>query len=180
MPGPGGGGGGGIAGAAPADVHVANPEQDYLQEAQYLASISALDEALSKFQNQDKAERGRYDVDYKQGLDDLGWRDMDKQTAGDQMGWDWNDVLSASGRAYQNNVNDFASRDNIQSSAYGESIDQLSRSLDRQRGSMDTGRQNFMAERDEGFANYKGQDTAARNAAKADAIARLAAGLGIV
>lgn len=166
---------GGASGAAPA----VNPDVDYLQEAGYLAQVSALDRALQEFQSQDTAERGRYDVDFKGGLRDLGYRDenIDDDIAGQ---WDWNDVLTASGRGYQNNLNDFASRGMLESQGYFDSLKNLERSLEDQRGAMNTSRQNFRRERDEGMTNYRNQDKASRDAARIAAIERLSASLGLV
>jgi hypothetical protein len=173
---------------AAAQAPQVNPETDYLQEAGYIAQIGALEEAMKKFNSQDTAERGRYDLDYDKGLNSLGYKDNTPGVTTDnleesEMGnrnWDWNDVLTASGRGYQQNVNDFASRGMIQSQGYFDALDQLTRSLDEQRGSMGTGRKNWRAEKDTAQANYGVQDTAARNTAKIDAISRLSAQLGLL
>ena len=178
------GGGGGGGGPAPAF----NPDTDYLQEAGYLANISALDEALRAFNSQDTTERGRYDLDYDKGLRDLGYRDTTADITTDnleeaQMGnraWDWNDLLTASGRGYQTNTNDFASRGMLQSQGYLDSLKMLERSLEDQRGAMGTGRVNFQNERNAAKTNYANQDVAARQTAKVNAIDRLANSLGLM
>lgn len=169
----------GGAGAGGAGAPVVNPDVDYLQEAGYLAQVSALDRALQEFQNQDTAERSRYDVDFSGGLRDLGYRDenIDDDISGQ---WDWNDVLTASGRGYQQNLNDFASRGMLESQGYFDSLKNLERSLEDQRGAMNTSRQNFRRERDEGLTNYQNQDKASRDAARIAAIERLSASLGLV
>jgi hypothetical protein len=166
-----------VAPAEPAAPKI-NPEVDYLKEAGFMAQASALDKALQEFQSQDKAERGRYDIDYKKGLGDLGYRDenIDDNIAGQ---WDWNDVLTASGRGYQQNTNDFAARGMLQSQGYFDSLKNLERSLEDQRGAMGTARQNFGKERDEGMATYVNQDKASRDAARIAAIERLSSSLGL-
>ena len=118
-------------------------------------------------------------MDYKAGLRDLGYRDenIDDELAGD---WDWNDMLTASGRGYQNNVNDFASRGMLESQGYFDSLEMLKRSLGDQLGAMSTGRQNFRREREEGATNYANQNKAAIDAARIAAIERLNAGLGLM
>jgi hypothetical protein len=88
-------------------------------------------------------------------------------------------MLTASGRGYQQNTNDFASRGMLQSQGYLDSLKMLERSLEDQRGAMGTARQGFRAEKDAAKTNYKSQDTASRNTAKADAISRLSASLGL-
>jgi hypothetical protein len=156
-----------------------DPKTDYLKEAGYMANISALDKALQEFNSQDTAERGRYDVDYKEGLRGLGYRDenIDDTIDGE---WDFNDQLTASGRGYQQNLNDFASRGMLESQGYYDSVTNLKRSLADQLGAMTTGRQNFKKERDEGVANYGNQDQAARATAMTAAIERLSAQLGLI
>jgi hypothetical protein len=160
-------------------VPAVNPATDYLTESGYLASISALDEALRAFDEQDTGARDRYDLDFKKGLGDLGYKDENIDDDIPGM-WDWNDMLTASGRGYQTNTNDFASRGMLQSQGYLDSLRMLERSLEDQRGAMGTARQGFTAEQDAAKTNYKNQDTAARATAMADAISRLNSGLGLI
>lgn len=156
-----------------------DPNTEYLNEAAYLAQVSALDRALQDFNSQDTAERGRYDVDYKAASRNLGYRDenLDDDIKGE---WDWNDLLTASGRGYQNNLNDFAARGMLESQGYFDAQDALARSLDDQIGAMGTSRQNFIKERNEGLTTYGNQNTVAKNTAAAEAIARLQASLGLM
>lgn len=174
----GGGGGGGVAmGAAAAAPAVS--DEDYLAgESGYQAQLAALMRALSDYTADDTAQRTRYTTDYSEATKNLGWRDPDGDGA--QPGnWDLEDLNTASGRGYQNQVNDFASRGMLQSSLYSEANDNFMRSMNEQLGSMNKAKTDFLSDRDRQLNSFKGENTLSQQQARAEAIARRAAGLTI-
>jgi hypothetical protein len=155
-------------------------EEDYFASDQMLtAALGALDRALKDYESQYTTDVGNYDRDYNEGLRNLGWRDQDPGEP-QTMGWDWNDILSSSGRAYQNQTNDFANRGMLQSQGYLDAQRLLERSLNDQRGAMETGRTDFMGDMGRRKAEFTNQDTLARQQARAESAARRAAEYGIV
>lgn len=143
------------------------------------AALAALDRAMKDYESQATADTENYERDYSQGLNNLGWRDPDDGIEGN-FGWDWNDVLTSSGRAYQNQNNDFASRGMLQSQGYLDAQAMLDRSLNDQRTAMETGRTDFLSDLGRKKTEFQNQDTLARQQARAEAAARRAAEYGIV
>lgn len=174
----GGGGGGSLGGGMmPA---LAPTEGEYqAQDAILAAALGALDRAMSDYNAQYDADLQTYDRDYNKGLGNLGFRDLDPGDAVN-MGWDWNDVLTSSGAAYQNQLNDFANRGALQSSGYADALAALTRSLNDQKGAMDTGRSDFLSDKARGKNEFVNQDTLARQQARAESTARRGAQYGIV
>lgn len=170
-----GGGGGGMAVmAAPAPP----TEEEYLAgDATYQAVISALAKQLSNFNSDIQAQRDNYMLDFNKGVDQLGYVAGE---GGRPASWDWNDLLTASGRAYQNLSNDFASRGMLQSSGYADSLNNLQRSLMDQYTGMTQARDVFTGDLDRQTAQYTDENTASSQAARAEAILRRAAQYGLV
>lgn len=155
-------------------------EEDYFASDQILtAALGALDRALKDYNSQYDTDVSNYDRDYNEGLGNLGWKDQDPGEAVN-LGWDWNDLLTSSGRAYQNQSNDFANRGMLQSQGYLDAQRLLERSLNDQRGAMETGRTDFMGDMGRRKAEFTNQDTLARQQARAESAARRAAEYGIV
>lgn len=144
------------------------------------AALGALDRALKDYGAQWDSDVSNYERDYGQGLSDLGWQDRDAQTAGDQMGWNWDDILTSSGRAYQNQMGDFANRGMLQSQGYADALQSLERSLNDQRTAMGTARTDYLGDMNRQKTENQNQDTLARQQARAESTARRAAQYGIV
>lgn len=178
----GGGGGGSVApfesgrSVAPMmDAPVAEPvvkapsEEDYLKgDAGFQAQQSALQAALQRYLADDKASRDKYGVDYGNSLRDLGYDEGAKA-------WNWNDQLTASGRGYQNQLNDFASRGMLQSQGYADAFSELQRMLGQQYNALSTGKTTYMNDLDAQLANYRGENTSSLQSARAEALQRRAA-----
>jgi len=185
----GGGGGGGslpyVGGSigtfsAPAvEPPVPSVEEYQATDSILTAALAALDRALKDYNTQYEADIQTYDRDYNQALGNLGWRDLDPGDAVN-MGWDWNDILTSSGRAYQNQLNDFANRGMLQSQAYADALQTLNRSLNDQRTAMDTARSDFLADMNRKKTEFMNQDTLARQQARAESTNRRAAQYGII
>lgn len=173
----GGGGmpGGDMGGMAPA---VAAPsEEDYLAgDGSFQAQLAALKGALERYTADASLQRTNYQTDYGSSLRDLGYTEGLDGAPGQ---WNWNDQNTASGKSYQQQLNDFASRNMLQSQGYADAASDLERQLNQQYGQMATNKTNFMTDLDRQLANYSGENTAAVNAARAEAIARRAAQYGM-
>lgn len=155
------------AGMAP--VVTAPTEEDYLAgDAGYQTELSALQSALQRFLADADFQRGNYQTDYNQSLRDLGYDEGSKQ-------WNWNDKLTASGRGYQNQLDDFGARGMLQSSGYADAFNELQRLLGQQYDSLSGARTNFMTDLDNQTANFRGENTANQQAARAEALQRRAA-----
>lgn len=176
----GGSGGGGYGGTGGGYGGPVPSIGDYEANDQILtAALGALDRAMKDYEAQYATDTANYDRDFNEGQRNLGWRDLD---AGEpvSMGWDWNDVLSSSGRAYQNQVNDFANRGMLQSQGYLDAQSLLERSLNDQKGAMESARTDFMGDLGRRRSEFQNQDTLARQQARAEAASRRAAEYGIV
>lgn len=168
---PGGGGGsfygGGDTGLSPM---VTSPtEEDYLAgDSGYTAELSALQGALQRFLADSDFQRSNYTTDYQRSLRDLGYDEGAKQ-------WNFDDPLTASGRGYNNQLNDFASRGMLQSQGYADAYNELLRMLGQQYDTISTGKNTFMTDMDNQTANFKAENTANQQAARAQALQRRAA-----
>lgn len=168
------------ASAAPA-APAAPSEADYLAgDSAYQAQLAALTKALSDYQSDQTNQRSQYDTQYNQGLASLGYQapgagpDGIPNTEDDAGPWNFQDLNTSAGRSYDNQLNDFASRGELQSSGYAQALDNLTRSLDTQKGSMDTARQGFGDNLTSQLAQQQNQNTLSSQQARADAIARRA------
>lgn len=178
-----GGGGGGYAPAA-----AGGDDDSFLSgDASYQAQLAALLKAAQD-QNADfAAQRSKYDVDYGDSLKNLGWNQPivdDPKTPGvDESkpgAWNFQDLNTAAGRGYNNTQNDFASRGLLQSSLFGTALDNFTRSLNDQLGGINTGRQNFLDDLTRQQSAATSENTLNQQQARADALARRAAGVGLV
>lgn len=170
---------GGSPGAMSADMGGMQPmtsapsEEDYLAgDGSYQSQFAALKGALERYLADSDLQRTNYNTDYTSSLRDLGYDEGQKT-------WNWNDQLTASGKAYQNQLNDFASRGMLQSQGYADAATDLERMFNQQYQQTATNKTNFMTGLDRETANYKGENTAAQQAARAEAIARRAAQYGL-
>ena len=160
----GGGGGGGVA-----PMVTAPSDEDYLAgDSGYQTQLSALQGALQRYLADADFQRSNYTTDYKRSLRDLGYDEGTKA-------WNWNDRLTASGRGYQNQLDDFASRGMLQSQGYADAFQELQRMLNQQYDSLSSAKNTFMTDLDNQIANYKGENTSNQQAARAEALQRRAA-----
>lgn len=174
-----------FAAAAPAGIaapSAAPSEEDYLAgDSAYQAQLAALTKALSDYQADQTNQNSQYDTQYNQGLASLGYQapgagpDGVSGTGDDPGPWNFQDLNTSAGRSYDNQLNDFASRGELQSSGYGQALDNLTRSLNTQKGSMDTSRQGFEDNLASQLSSQQNQNTLSLQQAKADSIARRAA-----
>ncbi len=178
-------GSGGIGGyAAVAPPPPPNKDQWIADDAGYKAQRDALAKALADYQTNYTAELGQYDVDYKKGIRNLGWdaTAFDDPMTPENEGvgtWNTTDMTRSSGRSYQNQLNDFASRNLLQSTLYAQAVADLMRSLDDQLGNINTARSNFTNDKSRALTAYKTDNESQKNLAYADAASRYAALFGV-
>lgn len=170
----GGGGGGGGAAPAPAPQTDAN----YLQgDAPYQAQLAALMAALSNYQADTTAQQTKYDTQYGSAMQSLGYGIPDNLATpnvneANPNAWNFQDLNSAAGRAQNNQMNDFASRGMLQSSLFGTASENLLRSLNDQRNSIDTAKSSFTGDLQRQLTDYQTQNKLSQQQAQADALAR--------
>lgn len=152
-------------------------EEDYLAgDGSYQSQYAALKGALERYIADSDLQRTNYNNDYTSSLRDLGYTEGQGGAPGS---WNWTDQLTASGKAYQNQLNDFAGRNMLQSQGYADAATDLERMFNQQYQQTATNKTNFMTGLDRELANYKGENTASQQAARAEAIARRAAQYGL-
>jgi hypothetical protein len=152
----------------------ANEQTDYLKgDATYVAQQAALQSELQNLLSELALQRTNYDADHNNALRNLGWSQ-------ERNDFDPENPLGAYGAAYNNQENDFASRGMLDSSAFSEALTNLDTSFDKQLGDINSARTRFGSELDmrkQSAENTRKQD---EQRARADAIARRAASLGLV
>ena len=167
----GGGGGGGGGMAAP--MVSAPSEEDYLAgDSGFQTQQSALQAALQRFLADTEFQKTNYNADYGRSLKDLGYDEGQKS-------WNWNDKLTASGRGYQNQLDDFGNRGMLQSSGYADAFNELQRMLNQQYEGVSNAKNTWMKDLENQTANYKAENTANSQAARAEALQRRAAQFGL-
>lgn len=166
-----------MGGGGPAPMVTAPSEEDYLAgDGSYQSQFAALKGALERYIADSDLQRTNYNTDYGTSLRDLGYTEGLEGAPGK---WNWDDVATTSGNAYQGQLNDYASRGMLQSQGYADAASNLERALNQQYGQIQTNKNNFMTDLDRQIANYKGENTSAQQAARAEAIARRAAQYGL-
>lgn len=164
---------GGSFGGGPQVAPAAISEEDYLAgDSGYQTQLSALKSALERYLADSDFQRTTYTTDYGKSLRDLGYDEGTKA-------WNWNDKLTASGRGYQNQLDDFASRGMLQSQGYADAYQELQRMLGQQYDALSGAKTTFMTDLDNQIANYKAENTASQQAARAEALQRRAAQYGL-
>jgi hypothetical protein len=181
-----GGGGGGYSSApitntvapaattAPVDPAPTPPpvsDDDWLAgDSTYQAALAALKKTLSGYQTQYDTSKTNYDTDYNSSLKNLGWNQ-------DGNAWNADDTNTAYGRSYGNQMNDFAARDMLQSSFYGEALNNLLRQFNDQKGDLSTSRGRYMTDLGNTLTQQQNENALSQQQARAESIARKAAGI---
>lgn len=184
----GGGFGGSIGGGGGAPTAPVAPPKPKVTQENFLAGDeslkiqqAALMKALQDYTTSNTSDVSKYNLDYGKAVDNIGWRrpvaDDPATPQNEAMAGAWNfqDENKASGRAFQNQQNDFAGRGMLQSSLYAEALDGLMRSLNDQLGGIDTAKTNFESDKARELSTYTNENTNAKNLARNDAISRYAA-----
>lgn len=166
----GSGGGGGHSHSHGSSKGSSKPtKKSYLKtDSIYQTQNAALQAALQRYQSDVRYQRANYDTDYAKANKDLGYDPKSKK-------WNLSDQMTASGRGYQGQLDDFAARGMLQSTGYAQEANNLLRALQQQQTSMTDARTKFRTDLDRELANYRAENTASQQAARAEAIARMAA-----
>jgi hypothetical protein len=182
----GGGYGGGALNAVVSPTAGLGDDTLLAGDSTYQAQLAALQQALSDSNADFTNQQTKYNTNYGDSLKNLGWiqpvqddpstPDVNEAAPGS---WNFQDPNTAAGRAYGNQQNDFASRGLLQSTLYANANDNLNRSLNDQLGSVNTGRQSFLDDLATQQKTAQNQNTASMQQARADALARAAAGLSL-
>lgn len=172
-------------------------DEDYLaSDAMFQAQKNALQTALDAYLADSAAQRQTYETNYGDSLRKLGftgdkglldkakWDPTDQRFEVDNapvQGFSWNetDNLTASGRGFENALNDFASRGMLQSSAYGRARNDLMRNLNEQLASTAGAKQTAMAEFARNEAAKKQEKQMSEAQAAQETLARVKAAYGI-
>lgn len=169
----GGGGGGGVDSLAVS----APSEEDYVKgDATYQAALTALKTQLENFNVDIDSQLSNRELDYSKALQQLGWQAPAAEGA--EGSWNYEDQNTAAGRAYQAMLNDFASRNMIQSQAYGDAQNDLTRSLNDQYSGISSSNKQFVDDLTRQKAKAADENKNAQQAAHAEAILRRAAQYG--
>lgn len=175
------GGGGDYSGGGGGSAAPAMSQDDYLAgDSAYQAQLASLQRALQDWTADDTAQRTKYNTDYSQSLKDLGWMDDDPTTVNAvDPGWNQNDLNTASGRSIQNQLDDFASRGMLQSTAFATAKDNLLRQFNDQKSTIDKAKADYLADRDRQLLAQQHSEQDSINQAKAASLARMASGLAL-
>lgn len=143
---------------------------DALNTPDYLAADAALRNALELFRSEQEANKNRYGIDYEQAVRNLGWipdsTNVDGLTASGR--WDEGDLLTsqgretASGRAFSNQLNDFASRGLLQSGLFAAQRNALQNELTDRLKSTEQSRARFMEDLTTKERNFMAEQERAR------------------
>lgn len=175
--------------AAPAAATTGPAFNSWLgQDATYTSQLAALQKALSDYNASENSQQSQYDQNTSQSLKDLGFTLGSGESSADLakangavtgLGtWDLNNQDTASGRSYQDQQNDFASRGMLQSTGYAQKLSDLMSSLGEQASNLGTSQQNYDNGIKQAIQSYGTNNAAQQQQAAADALARYAAQYG--
>lgn len=192
----GGGGGGGAVAVSPEpalskkEKEAAWLEGDDIYQTALAGGQSTLDSANARLGYFDDgkwkagSEQRAYDTDFNRNLQSLGWITGDEwnpDTYMDNRGvqgagsWNKDDKLTSYGSSFSNQLDDFAARGMLDSSAYMQALNNLNRGFGDQLGDLVSGRSGFITD-------LQGQSKDANNAfndmkaqARNEALQRMAA-----
>lgn len=178
-------------------------DEEYLKaDSVFQAQKNALQAALDAYLADTEAQRGTYSTNYGESLRKLGftgdqgaldkakwdatenngegrWEDAEGNPFAGKIDWNQTDTTTASGRGFENALNDFASRGMLQSSAYQRAYNNLQRQLNEQLSSTAGAKQTAMGEFDRAQAAKKSEKTTSEATASQEALARIKAAYGI-
>lgn len=178
-------------------------DEEYLKgDTVFQAQKNALQAALDAYLADTEAQKQTYSTNYGESLRKLGftgdqgaldkakwdptenngqgrWEDPEGNPFAGKIDWNQTDTNTASGRGFENALNDFASRGTLQSSAYQRAYNNLQRQLNEQLASTASSKQTAMGEFDRAQAAKKSEKTTSEATASQEALARIKAAYGI-
>lgn len=182
--------------AAPEPPPVYNPPQtmaapppvptsaDALNSPDYMAALAALRNASELFSSDQRSAKDRFNVDYGKAISDLGW--IADPNGGGR--WDEGELFTsqgketASGRAFSNQLNDFASRGLLQSGLFSAQRNALQNEMSDRLGAQEQTRTRFTEDLTTKERNFQSEQERARmealNAAKQNLMSQYLAQYG--
>lgn len=150
------------------------------EQASLLSALKSLAARYGSFQGDDGfagkgtwtpgSEQKQYQQDYERNLRDLGWTDG---------GWNADDRLTSYGSSFNNQLEDYAARGMLDSSAYAQALTDLNRGFQDQYNTMNTARNNFIDDLQSNWLDAFRENQNANQRARIDAINRRRAQYGI-
>lgn len=192
------GGGGGFSGgavAAPAppppppppvmeDITIPDP----LADPTYQRQKGELARAKADFDAQQGLAKSQYDGNVSTNMRQMGWRQAVPRTGlramiagagNDGEGWDPRAQGTAYGSSFEGNEGDFAGRGLYNSGLYAQAQSNLTNDFNDRRSGVLTDQKNWQDTQNLGRRNFEGQQNSTDLAAQSDAIAAIAARLGV-
>jgi hypothetical protein len=174
-------------------------DEEYLTaDSIFQAQKNALQAALDAYLADVDAQQSTYATNYGDSLRKLGftgdqgaldkakfdptdnrWEDEQGNPFAGNINWNQTDTTTASGRGFENILNDFASRGMLQSSAYQRAYNNMQRQLNEQLASTAGAKQTAFGEFDRGRSAKRQEKTTAEATASQEALARIKAAYGI-
>jgi hypothetical protein len=172
------------AAASPAAAPPVPTSADALNTPDYMAAEAALRNAQELFRADQKAAKDRFNVDYGKAISDLGW--IADPSGGGR--WDEGELFTsqgketASGRAFSNQLNDFASRGLLQSGLFSAQRNALQNEMSDRLGAQEQTRTRFTEDLTTKERNFQSEQERARmealNAAKQNLMSQYLAQYG--
>jgi hypothetical protein len=149
-----------------------------------MAALAALRNASELFSADQRSAKDRFDVDYGKAVQDLGW--IADPNGGGR--WDEGELFTsqgketASGRAFSNQLNDFASRGLLQSGLFSAQRNALQNEMSDRLGAQEQTRTRFTEDLTTKERNFQSEQERARmealNAAKQNLMSQYLAQYG--
>lgn len=161
----------------------AQAQEDYLAgDATFVAQRAALIQQLADQEASLESDIDNYGIDTEKTMRNLGWRGGKYDPKENKFGggnWDPEDRIGAYGMAFGNQENDFAARGMLDSSGYDRAFGDMNTSFNRQRGDVMDALGTFLRNAEQRRGEFRNNKESDERRARADAIARRAASLGI-
>jgi len=158
-------------------------QEDYLAgDATFVAQRAALLQQLADQESALNSDVDNYGLDVEKTMRNLGLRGGRFDATKDVFeGGEWNpdDRIGAYGMSFGNQENDFGARGMLDSSGYDRSFGDLNTSFNRQKGDVVDALGTFVRGANQRKTEAKNNSQADERRARADAIARRAANLGL-
>jgi len=162
---------------------------DPLADPTYQRQKAELARAKADFDAQQSLAKAQYDGTVNTNMRQMGWRDsvpksgLRKMLTGnndpDPAGWDPTATGTAYGQSFAGNEGDFAGRGLYNSGLYAQAQGDLNNDFNDRRQGVLTDQKNWGDTQDLNRRNFEGQQNSTDLAAQSDAVAAIAARLGV-
>lgn len=138
----------------------------------YQKTVADLARAAVDFKAQQGLARNQYDSAWGEAKRRMGW----DESGGGKFN---RNIPGAFGESIGSNENDFAGRGMYWSGAHGQAVSDINRDFADRKSTLDTGRKNDWDTQQMALSSFTGNQDAVKNAARTDALAKLAAQYGL-